>query len=173
MSKTLSYKELPKVPSLPTPGSGYLGVTVCLTTDGKPYYCDGVTWADLSLTGGGGGGLTPTSIKTTNYTASVNDLVRVNSTSASFTITLPGGPADGSNIAILDVTNACGGFAVLVTPSNGNTIENDTIGIQIDVSGAYVSLLYNSSTTNWKLEDTYVNTEMGFDNIHNFLLMGA
>lgn len=52
----LSYRKLVPVAALPTPTSSLLGVTVRLTTDNKPYYCDGSTWTDLTLSGGGGGG---------------------------------------------------------------------------------------------------------------------
>lgn len=51
--KTLSYSSLLKVSALPTPSSILEGVIVQLSTDNKPYYCDGSTWTDLTATGGG------------------------------------------------------------------------------------------------------------------------
>lgn len=173
MSKTLSYKELPKISSLPTPGAGYLGVTVCLTTDGKPYYCDGTTWVDLSATGAGGGGLTATAIKTAAYTAVANDLVRVNSASSSFTITLPASPSDKDRVGIFDVTNSCATNPVLVDPSGSDTVEGDATGLSVDIDGAYVVLSYVSSTTNWKLEESYASPAPVDNTLHPFLLMGA
>lgn len=46
--ETLSYRKLPSVAALPTPAVGLKGVIVRLTTDDKPYHCDGVKWEVLS-----------------------------------------------------------------------------------------------------------------------------
>lgn len=154
--KTVSYKSLPRVAALPS-ATGLEGVTVELTSDKKPYYCDGVSWVDLSATGGGAG-LTYTLIKTANFSASVNTAVRINSSGGSFTITLPATPTDGALIAVFDVANACNTHAVLIAPSGGDTVEGDATGLSVNLSGAYVPLVYNSATTNWKMADTYANT---------------
>lgn len=50
--KTLGYRQLLKVTSLPTPSTALDGVMVELSTDSKPYYCNGSTWVDLTLTSG-------------------------------------------------------------------------------------------------------------------------
>lgn len=47
--KTLSYKKLPVVASLPTPIAGLEGVLVELSGDKKPYYCDGASWVHVGL----------------------------------------------------------------------------------------------------------------------------
>lgn len=47
------------VGALPTPSAAWQGVTVRLTSDNKPYWCDGSAWVDLSLTGSGGGAAGP------------------------------------------------------------------------------------------------------------------
>lgn len=47
--KTVGYKSALAVTSLPTPTTALAGVTVMLTTDNKPYWCDGATWTDLSV----------------------------------------------------------------------------------------------------------------------------
>lgn len=170
--KTLSYKSVPSVSSLPTPGPTYTGVTVSLVSDGNPYYCNGVTWVDLSTTGG----LVPTSIKTANYFAAVNDLVRVDSSSGPFVVTLPASPIDGSIIGVLDVTDSAGIYPVLALPGNG-TIELDSGGVQINLSGAYVQFIYSSINTNWKIEglfpDKVVDLIVYANILHPFLLMGA
>lgn len=46
--KTLSFKQYPDVATLPVANATLAGVTVRLTTDSKPYYCDGVGWTDLT-----------------------------------------------------------------------------------------------------------------------------
>lgn len=94
---------------------------------------------------------TPTAILTSNYTASANELVRVNSYGGTFTVTLPATPVDGDRIAIFDVVNRCGVTPILVA-ANTKTIEGDATGLSIDLSGAYVVLLYNSTALNWKAE---------------------
>jgi hypothetical protein len=45
-------------------------------------------------------GLVPTSLKTANYTAAVNDLVRCSIVSGSFTVTLPLAPANGAMVGV-------------------------------------------------------------------------
>jgi hypothetical protein len=107
-----------------------------------------VAVADLR---GGGGGLTPTAIKTAAYTAVANDLVRVNSTAAAFTVSLPYPATDGDIVAVLDVANKCGTNAVLLGVSGGNTIEGDATGLSLNISGASVSALFNATGTNWKV----------------------
>lgn len=52
--ETLAYRKLPRVTALPTPVVGLAGGTVRLSTDDKPYYCDGTQWSDLTATGAGG-----------------------------------------------------------------------------------------------------------------------
>jgi hypothetical protein len=100
-----------------------------------------------------GTGISSTSIITTNgYVASVNDLVRCDTTTAAFSVTLPSNPIDGSIVNFVDVASA-GSFLtnnLTVLPSIGKTVENDT-SLLLDVNGTYVSLVYNLSTSNWKV----------------------
>lgn len=109
---------------------------------------------DITISGSGGGsGLTPTTIKTANYTAAAADLVRCNSTAGIFNITLPASPADGAIVAILDIGNTFGTNNVTLLPNTGKTIESDT-SLILDITGTYVSFVYNSSATNWRLLET-------------------
>jgi hypothetical protein len=100
------------------------------------------------------GSMTVTSIKTSAYNANVNDLVRINSTAGGFTITLPATPSDGAKISFSDVANQCGTNPVLVA-ANGKTILGDSTGINLDVNGAGLSLMFNSSTNDWIKVDTF------------------
>lgn len=47
----LSYRSALAVAALPTPSASLKGVTVRLTTDDKPYWCNGTTWVDLTAAG--------------------------------------------------------------------------------------------------------------------------
>lgn len=49
--RDLSYRIAPVVAALPTASAALAGVTVRLSTDNKPYWCDGTAWVDLSLLG--------------------------------------------------------------------------------------------------------------------------
>lgn len=110
-----------------------------LTTDGSA-----ASWSTVYS------GLNPSSIKTANYTASAYDLVRCNTSGGSFTVTLPASPTDGMMIGILDISNSFAAFPLTVSP-NGKTIESDSTGISLDINGACETLIYSSSTSNWRL----------------------
>jgi hypothetical protein len=47
--KDLSYRVVPVVAALPAASSTLAGVIVRLSTDNKPYWCDGTAWVDLTL----------------------------------------------------------------------------------------------------------------------------
>lgn len=91
------------------------------------------TQFQIDLGGSGSGsvtGLTPTSVKTSNYTAVVNDLVKCDVTSG-FTVTLPTAPADKSEIMVKIVAPA----------SPTNTITIATGGSDVfNVSGGSTTL---------------------------------
>lgn len=101
--------------------------------------------------------LTPTPVKTSAYTCAPSELVRLNSSGGAFTVTLPASPADGDKVGFFDITNSCGTNAVLVA-GNGKNVEGDATGLSINMLGAHFILLYNSSTTNWKIEQTPILT---------------
>jgi hypothetical protein len=98
-----------------------------------------------------------TAIKTANYTAAVNDLIRVNTTSGTFTITLPASPADGATVGILDMYSLFGTNALTVVPGAGATIESDT-SVVLDVNHTYAEFIYSASTTNWLWKGTPTNS---------------
>jgi hypothetical protein len=138
-------------------GSGDVAVQATLVSGTNIKTVNGNTLlgsGDLVITGGGGGGMTATSIKTTAYTAVANDLVRVNSSGGAFTVTLPSAPTDGDQIGVIDVNGACGTNAVLIAAAGAKTVEGDATGLSLDIGGATVILRYNSATNNWKNTDT-------------------
>lgn len=104
------------------------------------------TWATPS---GGASALTPTAVKTANYTAAVSDLVPCDiTTTGSFTVTLPTAPADKSVIAIKivkftatrTITIASGGSDVFNVAAGSTTLSLsrlfDTVTLQYNSSGA-------------------------------------
>ena len=95
--------------------------------------------------------LTPTAVKTANYTAAVGELVLADvATTSSFTVTLPTAPADKSMIQINLVANlsgrqlsvACGGS------DKFNTVTGPT-SLYMQNSVEVVMLQYNASTSVW------------------------
>jgi hypothetical protein len=128
-----------------------------LTTDGS-----NASWANVVS------GLVSTSIQTANVNASVNDLVRCNTTAGGFAVTFPASPADGSIIGILDTANKFAANNVTILPNTGKTIEGDSTSMILDINGTYVTFMYISSTSNWKLQETpRPQTLVGVKNIVN------
>lgn len=79
-------------------------------------------WQEVGAGGGGGGGMTVTSVKTGNYTAGANEVVPVDSSAGSFTITAPSAPAAQSRLIVIDVGWACTTYPVTVA-RNGATLN--------------------------------------------------
>ena len=100
------------------------------------------------------GRLVPTDVKTSSYLAASNDLIRCNTTSTAFSVSLPATPIDGVRIGILDVANTFNTRNLTVIPLGGKTVEGNSDSIVLDLQGTYIELLYNASTLNWKLLET-------------------
>lgn len=111
-------------------------------------------WRVLETPTGTGTYTTPIKINN-GYVASVNDLVRCNTTSGPFSVTLPASPADGSIVNFVDVASAGSFLAnnLTVLSGSGNTV-NATTSLLLGVNGTYTSLVYNSAGTNWKILQT-------------------
>ena len=104
-----------------------------------------------------GTGLTPTSVITSSYTASINDVVRCNTAGGAFAITLPTNPTDGSVVDVLDVAGTFYTNNLTINRGGFNTIEGDTSFI-LDMNNTYASFMYNQSTSNWRLLQTPVGS---------------
>ena len=130
-STTATWQAINGLPTQTSNGGKYL------TTDGT-----NASWSAV--------GLTATPVKTANYTAVANDLVRCNSTAGVFNIVFPGTPADGTIIGVIDINETFGTNNVTIVPTNAY-IEGDANGYVLDITGTYVSFIYNVSTTNWRL----------------------
>jgi len=130
-STTATWQAINGLPTQTSNGGKYL------TTDGT-----NASWSAV--------GLTATPVKTANYTAVANDLVRCNSTAGVFNIVFPGTPADGTIIGVIDINETFGINNITIIPTNAY-IEGDANGYVLDITGTYVSFIYNVSTTNWRL----------------------
>jgi hypothetical protein len=140
--------------------SGYSGIS---GYSGKSGYSGATGSAGTSgysgTNGTNGGGLTATAIKTANYNASATELVLLNSTAGSFNVNLPSVPANNTKVGVFDIYNVCGTNPVTVIPQGGDTVEganvgNGLTGVSINISGAYIEFIYNSTTFNWKIAET-------------------
>lgn len=94
--------------------------------------------------------LTPTAVKTADYTAAANDLVPVDASGAARTVTLPTAPADRTRVGVKvvaisgtnTVTIACGGSDVL-NKTGGSTSAT------LSLLNQSVTLQYSSALAVW------------------------
>jgi hypothetical protein len=105
-------------------------------------------------------GLTSTSIQTSNYTAAVNDLVRCNTAAGAFSVTFPASPTDGAIIGVIDIAGTFNSNNLTLLPNTGKTIESDATSLILDMTGTYVSFVYSSATSNWKLLETPLGSSL-------------
>lgn len=86
----------------------------------------------------------------TNYSASNNDHLFVDTSAGSVTITLPASPNIGDNITFNDYAGSCD-VNPLVFDRNGNLIMGLAEDLIIDVRHASNSLIYSGSSQGWKI----------------------
>lgn len=94
--------------------------------------------------------LTPTAVKTTNYTAAPGDLVPVDTTSGAVTITLPTAPADKTRIAVKLVI--LGGSNAVTIARGGADVFNKAGGstsLTLSLLFQAVNLQYKASGAIW------------------------
>ena len=110
--------------------------------------------------------LTLTNIKTTNYSANINELVLINSNSGTLTVTLPNtGLTIGDRIGIKDTSGFISDSTkrLLVNP-NGKNIHNDNSTLTFKDSFIYLEFIY-SAIDNWdivnkaKIKDEFLETD--------------
>jgi hypothetical protein len=109
---------------------------------GKYVTTDGTTasWAFIPA-----GGISYTAVKTSNYSAAVNDGVQTNTSGGSFTVTLPATPAVGDQVI---VTDSGGAWATnnLTVGRNGSTIDGLAEDLICNISSVSVQLVYSGTT---------------------------
>ncbi len=99
-----------------------------------------------------GGGTSWQSVKTSNYTASAGQGVFANTTSASFTVTLPASPSLGDEVSIKDYAGTFDTNALTVG-RNSQPIEGVAADLTVSVERAGFTLVYSDSTQGWLLKD--------------------
>jgi WD40 repeat protein len=106
-----------------------------VTTDGTT-----ASWAFIPA-----GGISYTAVKTSNYSAAVNDGVQTDTSGGSFTVTLPATPAVGDQVI---VTDSAGSWATnnLTVGRNGSTIEGTATDLICNISSVSVQLVYSGTT---------------------------
>lgn len=95
------------------------------------------------------GGMTVTSIKTSAYSVGANEVVPVDSTGGSFTLTLPAFPSSGDRFRVPDVGGSAGTNPITIA-RNGNNINGAASDIQHDVNNAVAEGEF-IATYGWKV----------------------
>ena len=130
-----------------TGSKGDIGYTGSAGTNGNNGYTGsaGTTGYTGSLGYSGSAATINWMYKTANYTAVNNDGILADTTSASFTVTLPASPATGTYVSIVDVTST---FATnpLTVAGNGETLQGLTYtSVVLNVTSAKVDLIYEGA----------------------------
>ena len=81
-------------------------------TDGSDAVKTVTAQAIADLGGGGAGGMTVVAVKTANYTAGEDEVVPVDSSGGSFTITMPASASAQSRVIVMDIGKACTTYPV-------------------------------------------------------------
>jgi hypothetical protein len=95
-----------------------------------------------------GFGLTWQSVQTTGFTAVKGNAYPCNTTSASFTVTLPATPSAGDQVQLVDYAGTFDTNALTISP-NGNKIESGTSNLLLTGEREGVILTYIDSTQGW------------------------
>jgi hypothetical protein len=102
----------------------------------------------LSFTTPASGIAWQSSVKTSGFTATAGEGYFCNTTSSSFTVTLPATPTAGQQVAVVDYAGTFDTNALLISP-NGNKIEGGTDNLQLSGEREGVLLVYIDSTQGW------------------------
>ena len=93
-----------------------------------------------------------TTAKTTGFTAVSNTGYFCNTTSATFTVTLPASPTAGDVIGLKDYANTFDTNKLSIDP-NGNNIQGSASNFDITVEGTAAQFIYVDATRGWVLTD--------------------
>jgi hypothetical protein len=120
---------------------------VAPSTTGNVLTSNGTTWTSAAAAAGG---VSYTSVKTSNYTAVNNDGVQTDTTGGAFTVTLPASPSVGNIVIVIDSLGTWG--------TNNLTIGRSSLKIAglsedlvCDINGATVTLIYTGATYGWNV----------------------
>ena len=88
------------------------------------------------------------SVKTSGFTAVAGEGYPLNTTSSSFTVTLPASPSVGDTIILVDYAGTFATNKIILAP-NGNKIEGDTANKILTTNREAVTITYVDSTQGW------------------------
>src|SRR5664280_1437005 len=93
--------------------------------------------------------LTATAVKTTTYTATANQLIPADATSAAFTVTLPTAPADKTRVLVKKIDSTANAVTVA---AGGSDVFNKTAGstsVSLSLQNQAVTVQYATSGAIW------------------------
>jgi hypothetical protein len=112
---------------------------IFLTSDGTNYVVTGTVGAQMVNVNVSG-----------TYTASAQQFLWVNTSSAAFTITLPAAPSQGDTIRIVDITNTFNTNNLTIAP-NSLPIMGSVANMTVATQGAAFDMIYYNVTYGWRL----------------------
>jgi hypothetical protein len=115
----------------------------------------------ITFTAGAGGWLN----KSANYSGNVGESIIANTSSGSWTLTLPASPSIGAQITVVDGADFQSN--PLILGRNGNLINNAASNVALNYTGIKVDIIYNG--TSWLV---YGNTPSGADVLALGLALG-
>jgi len=105
-----------------------------------------LSWEELEA-----GGTSWQAVKTGNYTASAGEGVFCNTTSGSFTLTLPSSPTIGDEVSFIDYAGTFDTYALTIG-RNSEKINGATADLTVSVERAANTLVYTDGTQGWLLK---------------------
>ena len=118
---------------------------------GNGYLLKSTTGGVLSWEEADAGGTSWQSVKTANYTASAGEGVFCNTTSGSFTLTLPSSPTLGDEVSFIDYAGTFDTNALTIG-RNSSKINGAEADLTVSVERAANTLVFTDSTQGWLLK---------------------
>ena len=118
---------------------------------GNGYLLKSTTGGVLSWEEADAGGTSWQAVKTGNYTASAGEGVFCNTTSGSFTLTLPSSPTIGDEVSFIDYAGTFDTNALTIG-RNSEKINGATADLTVSVERAANTLVYTDGTQGWLLK---------------------
>jgi hypothetical protein len=102
-----------------------------------------------------------TSIKTTGFTAVSGSGYFCNTTSGTFTLTLPTSPSAGDIVALKDYANTFDNNKLTIG-RGGSNIEGVASDVSVTVEGQAITMVFIDGTQGWKIIDQGKKADVGF-----------
>ena len=118
---------------------------------GNGYLLKSTTGGVLSWEEADAGGTSWQAVKTGNYTASAGEGVFCNTTSGSFTLTLPSSPTIGDEVSFIDYAGTFDSNALTIG-RNSEKINGASADLTVAVERAANTLVYTDGTQGWLLK---------------------